>query len=126
MSIIGTTLDIADVATGIGFNYTQIEYEDKIAGFESLINRLKIHQDDLMDLRNQIPGFWDDTEAHETYKALELTIIKVRQAMERAERLTNDCKEIVSDLKKGKEEIQGFIQDANGILNGLEIMDDDF
>jgi hypothetical protein len=123
MSIIGASIlgaKLGDWASELIFDYTREQYEDKIATLEGLIAKLEAHKRTLEDFKNQIPSFWEDSNAVDTAQALNLTLISVNNKMETAKGLVAVFKETAADLGGAKESMGEKLKDAIGLLEIIE------
>lgn len=122
MSILGAVKVGAQVGIAVHnfvFNYTQNEYEDKIAELERLIGKLETHKKNLEDLKDWIPSFWDDENARKTVATLEITIREVNRKMDTAKDLTAVFKNTVRDLEGSKINLGNLLEDAQGLLESV-------
>lgn len=123
MSILGATViggGLGLAAQGFIFNYTKDVYEAKVTELTNLIARLQNHWDELENLKDEIPSFWDDDNAKKANDAIFLTMERTKDAMDVAQRLLDNFKETISNLDNSQTTLGEFIGDALGILSGIK------
>ena len=101
--------------------YSKGVYKNKISEIQGFIQRLDAHLVTLKDYRSQIPNFWDDENARQAGRDLDILIRQVTNAQERARDMLGVYNKIVDDLDNAKQSTSGLLEDASGILSSLGI-----
>ena len=101
------------------FNYEKEKYQAKINEIEALKAKLSAHLSELMNLRDQIPQFWDDDNAYETAQALDVTIDRVKHHMNTADSVLRTLNETVAEFDRSNDGVKGLINDALALLNSV-------
>jgi len=120
MSIIITAAATAGMAVhNYVFNHSKKQYVAKISEIEGLKSQLEAHHTKLIELREQIPYFWDDDNAKATAEALQLTIEKVNHHMHTADMILRTLNQTVTEFDLSQGEIKGLIEDAFASLSSI-------
>lgn len=124
MSIIGAIgigLGLGKFASGLMFKYTQNVYIERIGELDDVIAKLGTHLTNLTNLRNEIPGFWDDEDAKKALDTIDLNIQKVTTQLGTAKDMAKLLRDTVDSLESGKSGLSEKIEDAKSLLNILEL-----
>lgn len=100
-------------------NYTKLQYQEKINALNSSKGRLENHLGLMRDLRTQLPKFWNDPNAQQTGKVLDLMIDATQGAHTRTNDLLSFYQNAVDDLDASGNFGSEAIQDALSLLAGL-------
>lgn len=102
-------------------HYSKGVYQNKINEIENFIKRLDDHLVTLRDYRSQIGNFWDDENARQAGKDLDILIRQVTNAQERARDMLGVYNKIVQDLDNANQSTLGLLGEAGDILGALGI-----
>lgn len=102
-------------------NYTQAQYQAKIAELGGYHNQLQTHLETMEGFREKMYQFWDDENARTTGEMLAIQIRQVRNAMDRTSDMINFYTRSVEKLDGVNIDVGETILEAIGILSGLGI-----
>lgn len=102
-------------------NYTQAQYQAKIAMLRGYHSQLTTHLERMEGYKEKMYQFWDDENAQKTGKALMILIDCVRKSMDRTTEMIAFYESSVAKLDGVNIDVGGLIGDAIGILSGLSI-----
>lgn len=104
-------------ASGLMFNYTKNEYEQKITELEGLIAALEDHLVEMRALKEQIPQFWDDENAREVSWDSVAKIGETERNMETGKTYLRTLRTVVSELDGSKGLMADTIEDLKALTS---------
>lgn len=121
---IGTIISVAaaasTAATGFVFKYTKQEYVSRLSEVERLLAQLGDHLNDLKELREEIPKFWDDENAREVCIELEMTINQTESEMDTVKAYIRTLQTVIEEMSKSGTVMSETIADVkNMLLSGI-------
>lgn len=106
--------------SNIVVNYTQSQYNAKIAELEGYYNQLSTHLARMEDLKSRISDFWDDANGQETATILVSEIRHVQSTMDRTSEMLAFYKSTVEGLGGVNVGVSGLLNEALGLLSKLD------
>ncbi len=105
--------EIGSVLTDGVLAYDKIQYERRITQLEGYNRQLNQHLSTLEGYKKEIGNFWNDSEADEARKLIDINIQKIMLASERVEKVitaSKGCVEVLDEAKgKAKEQLDDAI-----------------
>lgn len=100
-------------------NYTSSVYQQQIATIEGHLSRLQTCYDNMEKLKGEIWTFWNDERAREAGIMLDKTMQRVRNEMNRANKLLNVYSSTVTYVTGADDSIEELKDDAFNALESL-------
>lgn len=103
----------------ISVRYTKAQYQAKIAELEGYYALLEQHLARMIELKDQMFTFWDDSNAQTTGQILVIRINSVRSAMDRTHEMLTFYRSAVEKMDGANLSVGTLLEEALGILGGL-------
>ena len=113
---IGTGVALGLTGSGFVFNYTKNEYTQKISELQLSVDALQGHLNDMKELRDRVPSFWDDDNGNRVYRELEDTISKTESEMEDVKAFIRTLQTVVNELDGSQNLIKETIDDLSNLV----------
>lgn len=124
MSIVGAAvvgIGLGRAATQFVFSYSKQEYEERVSKLQVEISKLESHEARLEELRNQIPGFWEDEQATKAYKLISEELSEVRRYTEWAKDTLQIMQETVQELDGKQNRLGNLLEELISMTGQLKV-----
>ena len=124
MGIIGAVVSgvtAGNAVTNFIFNYSKSEYAERITKIQGLITELDGHLARLENYKNRLSGIWSDEAGASALKSIQATINITKTKQNNAKQVMNMFQNMIENLDAGQGEWNAKMEEALGLLTGLEV-----
>ena len=126
VSNVGTGWAIGTIAGEEVLKYDRGVYEERLTELKSIQQELAQHLDNLLNLKNEIPGFWDDMLGESLSATTQQWINNIKEADDKLQSMISTTEDLIAGLDETLgsadstfEEVKAAASAISGTISGV-------